>query len=243
MPWSAGLPLLLTVAAGALYGVALRRSVRLDRERLWRAGAFYGGLVAILVALEPPVDSLADSLFSMHMVQHVLLLTVAPPLLVLGRPWLRVWRPAVSWVLLNGTLILWHVPTLYDAAVRNEWIHAFEHLTFLATGIVFWAQVVGAPPLRARLTNIQRAAFLWAAMLPGWILAIVLAFASTPLYPAYADLTSRPAHLDAMGDQAIAGGVMWVPGSLAYMIAIIYSFYRWLENDAGAAPEAAHGVH
>lgn len=269
MSWSAGLPLLLVVAAGVLYGVALRRAVRLDRERLWRAAAFYGGLVTILVALEPPVGSLADTLFAMHMVQHVLLLTVAPPLLVLGRPWLRVWRPlplrlrrpvaraavragrsrpfgfvwrpAVSWTLLNGTLVAWHIPSAYDAAVRDEWLHALEHVSFLATAIVFWAQVVGAPPLRARLTDIQRAGFLWAAMIPGWILAIVLAFASTPLYAAYAGRAGRPAHLGALGDQAIAAGVMWVPGSLAYVVAIILSFYRWLGQDV-SAPEPAPGV-
>ena len=267
MAWSAGLPLGLTVAAGVLYAVALRRFARLDRERLWRAASFYGGLAVILLALEPPLDDYADTLFSMHMVQHVLLLTVAPPLLVFGRPWLRVWRPfplrfrrraaraavragrsrplgflwrpVVSWTLLNATLIAWHIPAAYDAAVRNEAVHALEHLSFLGTAIVFWGQVLGAPPLRARLTNIQRAAFVWLAMIPGWILAIVLAFASRPLYPAYGDLASRPWHLDAMGDQAIAAGVMWVPGSIAYLITIVVLVYRWLEHDNAAAEPAA----
>ena len=269
MGWSSGVPLGLTVAAGGLYGIALRRSVRLDRTRLWRAGAFYAGLAVILVALEPPVDTYADTLFSMHMVQHVLLLTVAPPLLVTGRPWLRVWRPlplgfrrraarsaaragrsrpfgflwrpVVSWTILNATLVAWHIPVLYDAAVRNEGIHALEHLSFLGAAIVFWGQVLGAPPLRARLNDLQRAAFVWLAMIPGWILAIVLAFASRPLYPAYDHLAGRAWHLDALGDQAIAAGVMWVPGSIAYVITIVVLVYRWLEHD-GSTPEPATGT-
>ncbi|HEY6029076.1 MAG TPA: cytochrome c oxidase assembly protein [Gaiellaceae bacterium] len=250
MDWTQAVPLGLCLAAGAAYARGLRGAWRV------RAAAFYGGIAALLVALVGPLDDLADKLFVAHMAQHVLLLTVAPPLLVIGRPWLRVWRPlplqvrrpaargavraavaappVVAWLLMNGTLLGWHAPVLYDAAVRRSGVHLLEHASFLATGLLFWAIALGAPPLQTRLTEVWRIAYLTLALLPGWGLAVVLAFARSPLYPAYADLASRPAHLSALGDQQLAAGVMWVPGAIAYLVAIVVLFYRWL--DPAAAP-------
>lgn len=253
MDWTQAVPLGLCLAAGAAYARGLRGGRGAWR---WRAAAFYGGIAALLVGLVGPLDDLADTLFVAHMAQHVLLLTVAPPLLVIGRPWLRVWRPlplrvrrpaargavraaaaappVAAWLLMNGALVGWHAPVLYDAAVRHSGIHLLEHASFLATGLLFWAVALGAPPLQARLTEVWRIAYLTLALFPGWALAVVLAFARSPLYPAYADLTSRPAHLSALGDQQLAAGVMWVPGSIAYLVAIVALFYRWL--DPAAAP-------
>lgn len=253
MDWTQAVPLGLCVAAGAAYARGLRGGRATWR---WRAAAFYGGLAALLVALVGPLDDLADRLFCVHMVQHVLLLTVAPPLLVLGRPWLRVWRPlplglrrpaargavraaaaappVAAWLLMNGALVGWHLPVLYDAAVRHDGIHFLEHASFLLTGLLFWAIALGAPPLQARLGEVWRLAYLTLALFPGWGLAIVLAFARGPVYPAYADLASRPGGLSALADQQLAAGVMWVPGSIAYLVAIVVLFYRWL--DPAAAP-------
>ncbi len=253
MDWTQAVPLGLCLAAGAAYARELRGGRGVWR---WRAAAFYGGIAALLVALVGPLDDLADELFVAHMAQHVLLLTVAPPLLVIGRPWLRVWRPlplrvrrpaargavraasaappVAAWLLMNGMLLGWHAPALYDAAVRHSGIHLLEHASFLATGLLFWAVALGAPPLQTRLTEVWRIAYLTLALVPGWALAVVLAFARSPLYPAYADLTSRPAHLSALGDQQLAAGVMWVPGSIAYLVAIVVLFYSWL--DPAAAP-------
>lgn len=259
MAWTQSVPLALCCAAGLLYARELLRG-RGSRARSWRAAAFYGGLAALVAALVWPLDGYADELFCAHMAQHVLLLTVAPPLLVLGRPWLRVWRPLppalrrpaargvtraaaaapplVAWLLMNGALLGWHAPVLYSAAVRHSGVHVLEHLSFFLTGMLFWAIALGAPPLHARLPEVWRIAYLAGALLPGWVLAIVLAFARSPLYAAYADLATRPGHLTALGDQQIAAGVMWVPGSLAYVVAVVVLFYRWLDPApvAGVVP-------
>lgn len=266
MDWTQALPLALCLAAAAAYARGLHGR-RGPGDRRWRAAAFYGGVATLLVALVGPLDDLADSLFVAHMTQHVLLLTVAPPLLVLGRPWLRVWRPlplavrrpaarwavraaaaappVVAWLLMNATMLAWHVPVLYTAAVRHAGIHVLEHASFLATGLLFWTIALAAPPLHARLGEIGRLAYLALALFPGWVLAVVLAFARTPLYQAYADLSSRPGHLSALADQQLAAGVMWVPGSIAYLVAIVIGFYRWLEADGGtpSRPRRALSLH
>ena len=246
-------PLLLCALAATLYALGGR-----GRRRPWREAAFYAGVASVLVVLEPPFDTWADTSFGLHMVQHVVLITIAAPLLVLGRPWPRLWlafplparravarglagstafrivgrtlvRPAVAFALLTAALAVWHVPAFYDAAVRSEGVHILEHLCFLATALLFWGVLLEAPPVRARIDHLRRAAWFAAALLPGWILAIVLAYSSTPLYGAYASLAHRPGGLSAIADQHLAAGVMWVPGSFPFAIAAIYAFYRWLE--------------
>jgi putative membrane protein len=121
---------------------------------------------------------------------------------------------------------LWHVPQLYDAAARNEWIHVLEHVCFVVPALVFWGALLGAAPVRARISDLQRSLCFAAAMVPMWILAIVLAFAPAPIYAAYPSLT----------DQQLAAGVMWVPGSLTYFVAAFYFFYRWLEPGPSDLP-------
>jgi len=103
-----------------------------------------------------------------------------------------------------------------------------EHALFFATGLLFWGSVVDSPPFRSRLDWVPRGASVLGAMLVGWMLAVVLAFAQSPVYPAYGTEAHRPGGLSALGDQAIAAGVMWVPGSLAYSIAFVIFGYRWL---------------
>jgi cytochrome c oxidase assembly factor CtaG len=116
---------------------------------------------------------------------------------------------------------LWHVPRLYDAAAENRWIHVLEHVCFVAPALVFWGALLDAPPVRARIDHLHRAVWFTAAMIPSWILAIVLAFAATPLYAAYPSMT----------DQQLAAGIMWVPGSLTYFVAALAFFYLWLEAE------------
>ena len=226
----------------------------------WRTAAFLGGLLAILAAVDSPLDGLADRAFWAHMSQHLLLITVAPPLLALARPWNRMWhglplelrrplahelvqgrawaplrgavrfvaRPLPSWLLFNVTFLAWHLPVLYDAGLESEPVHALQHLTFFATALLFWTRVIDSPPWRSPLSEPGKLAYLASTLLVGWILAIVLAMATSPLYAAYAD-ASRPWHLSALSDQQLAAGVMWVPGSLAYTIAIVLVAYRMLE--------------
>ena len=174
------------------------------------------------------------------MTQHVMLLTVAAPLIVLGAPWSSIWRPlplgfrrtvakTISrsswcaplralgrllarpipvWIAFNVNLVAWHVPAAYDLAVRNRAVHDLEHVTFLLFGVLLWAQVLDSPPLRARLSAIHRVYYIVASAIVGWIIALVLIFASSPLYPAYAHLAHRPGGISALTDQQLAGGVM-----------------------------------
>jgi len=245
-------PLVLCAVAASLYALGGR-----GRRRVWREVSFYAGVLSVLVVLEPPFDGWADTSFALHMVQHVVLLTISAPLLVLGRPWPRIWiafplrprravgralagsagfrlvggtasRPAVAFTLMTAALAVWHLPALYDSAVHHESIHILEHVCFLGTALLYWGALLEAPPVRARIDHLHRAGWFFAAMVPGWILAIVLAYAHTPLYGAYASLAHRPGGLSALADQQLAAGVMWVPGSLVYFIAGIAAFYRWL---------------
>lgn len=244
--WPLGTPFVVCVLLALLYAQGARGRT----HKPWRAAAFYGGIATIMLALDTPIDAYADKLFCIHMFQHVLLLTVAPPLLVLGRPWPGLWRPlpvaarragarffdaasflarpAPALVLLTGTMGAWHVPALYNETLRNNLVHQAEHLSFVVTGILFWAAMLGAPPLRARIGGAQRTLYFVLAMIPGWILAIVLAYARTPLY-AYSTLAHRPWGISALADQQLAAGVMWVPGSIAYIAAACWSLYSWLE--------------
>ena len=237
------LPLVACGVAAALYALGRR-----GRTRAWREISFYAGVATTLVVLEPPFDGWADTWLAAHMSQHIVLMTVVPPLVVLGRPWPRMWlafplrprraaaralagsaafrrvggvlrRPPVALVLQAAAVAVWHVPRLYDAAVRNETVHLFEHICFVAPALVFWGALLDAPPVRARMDHLQRAIWFAAAMVPGWILAIVLAFENAPVYASYHSLT----------DQQLAAGVMWVPGSLTYFVAASVAFYRWLE--------------
>jgi len=140
-------------------------------------------------------------------------------------------RPLVAWFVFDANLLLWHLPALYDLTLRSQAAHDLEHALFFSTGLLFWAQVFDSAPFRASLDWLWRAAYATTGMLVGWVLAVVLAFAPTPLYHAYAALPSRPGGVSALGDQQIAAGVMWVPGSIVYTVAILIFFYRWLGHE------------
>src|SRR5712691_1332668 len=245
--WNVEPPLLLVIVCAYLYWQGGRRQASARRaglERHGRAWLFYSGLASLVIALDSPLDSLSNHLFAAHMAQHVLLLSVASPLIVLSAPWSRLWqplpldfrrtaaraiaRPLPAWVLFNGNLLLWHVPALYDATLSSLAVHDVEHALFFFTGLLFWAQVVDSAPFHVRLDWLRRVAYVTGAIVVGWVLAVVLALAPSPLYSAYALLPHRPGGLSALGDQQIAAGVMWVPGSIAFTLVFIVFFYRWL---------------
>jgi cytochrome c oxidase assembly factor CtaG len=253
-------PLYGVVIAALLYAAGGRR--RVSGRQPWRSAAFYLGLLAIVAAVDTPLDTDADTLFTAHMAQHVLLIAVAPPLLLVAAPWTRMWHPlpiglrravartlalsprtrrlrwlahAVAhplsaWTLASATLVVWHIPAAYDLTLRNDTVHQLEHALFFFTALLYWGAAFDSPPFRARLGWLQRVAYLTSGMLVGWLIAVVLAFARSPLYPAYASLAHRPGGLSALADQQLAAGVMWVPGSLAVTIAIVVCLYRWLDE-------------
>lgn len=265
--WSVQAPVAYVAIAAALYWLGGRGwSVRREREWL-RELAFTAGLVTIVLALDSPIDNDADTLFWVHMFQHVLLLTVAPPLILLGRPWPRMWRalplrertavarllvrsriaaplrllarPMAAWILFNGTIIIWHLPAAYNATLSSNAVHQCEHAMFFFTGLLFWARVIDPGPLRPQLVWPARIAYAVGAMIVGWIIAIVLVLEPHPIYAHYAALAHRPGGISALTDQQLAAGMMWVPGSISYTIAFLMGFYRWLEPERGRRPGAA----
>jgi cytochrome c oxidase assembly factor CtaG len=267
------LPVLLVCMALALHLLGERRAVAKlrrprSREARWRAASFYAGLAAVLVALTGPVESGSSTLLWVHMLQHVLLLSVAAPLIALGAPWMSIWRPlplgfrrtvaktvarspalaplrwlgrslARPWPALIGCslmLAVWHVPPVYDFALRHQGIHVLEHLTFIGFGVLLWIQVFESPPLHPRLPLATRVYYVLAFDVVCWLLSLVLAFAAHPLYPAYAHLAHRPGGLSALADQQIAAGVMLGLGSLAATLYVFWGLYRWLGAPRESTP-------
>jgi putative membrane protein len=268
-------PAIGVALASVLYVLGSRRRLKAVAStrrtmRRWRGAGFAAAMATVLLALTGPVDDYADRLFWVHMVQHVLLVMVAAPLLVLAAPWSELWRPLPlgfrrgvakpvarrawaaplrsagsflarplpAWIAFNGNLLVWHWPRLYDLAVRVQWVHDIEHLLFLATAVLFWAQVWESPPLRARMSGFGKVIYVTAATVPSWLLAVVLALATRPLYPIYAEHVARPWNMSPLTDQQLASGVMWGPGAVPFSVAVFVGIYRWLsaESTPGGPP-------
>jgi len=222
-----------------------------------QAAMFAGGLVALFVALISPIDAVSGSLFAVHMLQHMVLILVTAPLLVLGgapiwlvwalprqyRPglgrwwnrarWLRsTWQiltqPAVVWGLHALALWLWHAPGFYQAALRNEWIHLLEHFSFFATALLFWWVVLPAHG-RYRLNQGLGVLYIFTMALQSGILGALITFALRPWYPSYM-LTAPAWGLTALEDQQLAGVIMWVPAGTVYIIVALVIFGAWLHK-------------
>lgn len=152
--------------------------------------------------------------------------------------------PAVSLGLFSVVLLGWHLPVMFDATLRSEALHAMEHTMFFLTALLMFKQVIPSPPLRARLSDPQKVLYVVAAMIVSWLLAVVLALAPDPLYAHYAHLAHRPGGISALGDQQLAAGVMWVPGSVTFVIIVYIYVHRWLAPQApggNRAPRLASG--
>ena len=153
------------------------------------------------------------------------------------RPFYRVGhllqQPAISCGLLIIGTWVWHWPTLYDLALTNEAIHDWcEHLTFLAVSVLFWTQVIPSPPLRPRAGYLGRMVCIGIAIAQNVVLAVLLAFAQTPLYVPYAHLAHGPGGLSALQDQQLGAGIMWTFGDLPFMIAIGILLQQWLASQS-----------
>jgi cytochrome c oxidase assembly factor CtaG len=136
--------------------------------------------------------------------------------------------PVPSFALFSIVLLAWHVPALFDATLRSSELHALEHSLFFLTALMFWKQVIDSPPLRSPLSSAQRLGYVVGAMVVSWVLAVVLALAPHPLYATYAHEATRPGGISAIGDQQLAAGIMWVPGSITFLIVIFVYVHRWL---------------
>ncbi len=223
---------------GAGYAWLIRARGRIAA---WSAVArlyFALAMLALIVALESPIDVGGDRyLFSLHMVQHLLLAMVVPPLLLLGLPreWLLLERlrisPLAASVIFNLVLAVWHLPFLYEATLRNEPSHVAEHLTFLAAGVLFWWPIMAPSTRRRGLTPIGKIAYLGFAGVPPTILGLAFILSRSVIYPFYA-AAPRVTPLSPLDDQVAAGLVMFGLGNLIYFAAIAIMFFRL--DDAGA---------
>jgi putative membrane protein len=228
------------------YAVAVR--FRWSPAALW----YVAGVVVLLLALLSPLHMLGDDyLFSAHMLQHLLLMQCVPPLLLVGLPPAVVRQalqyplvrkvervlghPWVAWSLGTGAMWLWHLPVLYNAALRHETLHIVEHLCFLATAVIFWWPIL-APAQEVRLLPPAAMFYLFTAMIASSVLGIILTFVPPGLYPTYLhpiDIHNiLPLLRDNWGltpavDQQLGGLLMWMPGSLIYLCAIIATLARW----------------
>ena len=217
---------------------------------LWEPLAFAGGLLAVAAALVSPIDTLAASLFWVHMCQHMLLIVVAPPLLLLGRPLLVMpqglppeWRrrlPAnphprralglatATWLLHVGVVWVWHVPVLFQAALIDPAIHALEHAMFLGTALLFWWWLI-EPSARRQLGEGAAVVYAIAAGVQGTAFGALLLFSGRPWYRAYAS-GAAAFHLTPLKDQQLAGLVMWLPPGIVYLVAAAMLFLGLLRS-------------
>jgi len=209
-------------------------------------------VLAMFFALESPLEALGDTyLFSAHMLQHLLLILLVPPLLLLGMPrWLtklildwslpkvvepKLGRPLVAWLVGVVTVWVWHLPILYNATLLDENIHILEHVSFLITATIFWWPVFHPMP-EQRAAPLTTIIYLFAAAASSSALGIILTFAPAGLYPAYLQpfdtlgilpLLRSEWGLTPAVDQQVGGLLMWVPGSLVYLSGIIGALARW----------------
>jgi cytochrome c oxidase assembly factor CtaG len=263
-PWAAA----WLAASGFFYAKGLRRLWRrAGRGRgisVAQASRFALGWAVLAMALLSPIDTLGASSFAMHMVQHELLMVVAAPLLVLGRPleawtwslpprsraalgsvarirWLRIgWKaitdPLGAWTLHAIALWAWHVPAMFEAALANEAIHILQHASFLGTALLLWWSVFDRRP---RNHGGHAMASLFATMAHSSALGALITFAPRAWYPSYA--AENALQLGPLADQQLGGLIMWGPGGLAYLVAALVIASRWLQQPkwpAASAPRA-----
>ncbi len=252
-----------------------RRGVR-SRWRLavtWRLVAYWGGLFFIALALLSPIDALGQQLFFMHMVQHLLLIMIAPPLLLVANPMPFVlWglptglrhrvgglfsqalhresgfrrtlraatQPGIIWMVWVIALIGWHDPGMYNAALRFEWVHNVEHLTFFIASMLLWWHLTGAGPrVHKQFGLLGRIGLVISVVPPNMLTGVVLAFAESGYY-SYYEAVPRLWGFDVLTDQQLGGVIMWVPGSMMYIVAalILIGHYLSQEDRKPPLPEA-----
>jgi cytochrome c oxidase assembly factor CtaG len=222
-------------------------------RQLW---FFLAGLFVIFAALQSPIDIYADNAFWVHMIQHLLLILAAPPLLLLGMPaaffhpltkrpaLLAVMRvlvhPGFAWLISTGTFLIWHIPALYNAAVLDARIHALEHLSFLFTALLFWWPIFSPVPELPRLSRANQVLYLALTCQPNVVLGAVLVFAPHAYYGVYAGALQLK-NINPLADQQIGGAIMWVPGNMVYLAVMSKLFFDWFNERESVAAEQEIG--
>ena len=242
------LPFVALTLTTALYLRGFRQARRTRPHELppWRAACFLAGIASLWIALASPIDALDDFLLSAHMIQHFLLMSVAPPLLLLGAPVVPLLRgiprwlirrplhplftsrplaklahilthPALLWLAMNIAYLCWHAPPAFELTFRSEAVHNLEHLCFLFTSLGFWWVVLQPWPAHPRWPRWSIIPYLLGADLVNTILSALLAFSGRVLYPSYA-AAPRITHLTPLQDQVAAGSEMWVLNSVVMLV-------------------------
>lgn len=259
------------IVAGSLLVAAIAWLLLIRRVRLLhpehpvpvlRTVAFFGGLAAIAVALLSGIARYDTTLFSVHMVQHLLLMLVAAPLLAFSAPvtqLLRAASPGVrqGWLIpvlhsrvveaighpvvaaLTFTVVVWgsHFTGLFELALEDQGVHELEHVGFLVAAMVFWWPVIAADPARRRMAFPVRALYLLVQVPVNSFLGMAFVFAPAPLYAHYANLGS-PYGIDALADQQLAGGIMWLAGDVVFIAGILGIIAAWMRHEQRDEPAA-----
>ena len=268
LAWQFEAHIILPLAATALIYHLAVRSVNaahphnhVPRLRYW---SWMGGLAVLFIALASPIATYDTTLFSVHMVQHVLLTLVAAPLLVMGTPITLLLRyssaatrrrvilpilhswpvriisfPVVTWIIFAAVMWGSHFSPLFNASLDDDGIHLLEHALYLGAGLLFWWPVVGADPSPWRLPHPARIAYLFLGMPQSSFLGLAIFSAPAVLYSHYETLV-RPWGPTPLEDQAFAGGLMWVLGDMVFLIALVLAVWVWLraEEREGARLDA-----
>ncbi|MEZ4767429.1 MAG: cytochrome c oxidase assembly protein [Caldilineales bacterium] len=231
----------------------------------WKPAAYLGGLAAVGIALMSPIDVLGGQLFLMHMIQHLVLIMIAAPLLLVGNPFpVLMWglprgarrkvggllsgpsrfrrvvtkltSPGLVWLFFFTVYVGWHDPNMYNLALRSEFVHDIEHLTFFLASMLFWWHVTGvAPRFHRTLSTFQRLAYVLSIIPANMILGVVIAFASEPIYTYYTTVP-RLWGLSVVQDQSIAGIIMWIPGSMMYILIALILVSRIVQSESEKPP-------
>jgi len=253
--------------SGWLYTRGIRRLKKSASNhagiKQWEILCYAGGWFALFVALVSPLHTWGQVLFSAHMTQHEILMLVAAPLLVLGRPmvpylwalplnrarsisrfaksrwWQTIWRaitrPFVAWVIHAIALWTWHIPYLFQATIRNEFIHTLQHLSFLLSALLFWWALVHG---RASKMGYGVAVlYMFTTAMHSGLLGALLTFSTYSWYPVYAG-TTQSWGLTTLQDQRIGGLIMWIPAGSVYVIAGLALFAGWMRESERAVVAA-----
>jgi putative membrane protein len=249
------------VIAAVVYSVGLirlwRSAGRDHGLRGWEVGAFATGWLALVIALVSPLDALGAILFSAHMIQHEVLMLLAAPLTVLGRPliplvwalprrareratgwtrrpvaraaWRRLTGPLAVFAIHGIALWVWHLPSLYQATLRSEGVHALQHLSFFGSAALFWWALIHGRYGRSGYG--LAVVYVFATGLHSGALGALLTFAPRVWYPIY-DATAHEWGLSAMEDQQLAGLIMWIPAGLVFVVSGLALVAAWMGESA-----------
>jgi putative membrane protein len=245
-------------AIWALWIYRARAHAPLHRPTNFQSVVFPLGLVVMFFALNGPVHDISDYyLFTGHMVQHLVLTIVVPPLMLLGTPgWMlrpalrnpivnsvakRITTPRAAFTIFNVILAAWHLPPLYNSAMFHHEVHIIQHLMFLVGAVIMWWPMLSPLPELPRLSYPGQMLYSFLMTLPMTIVSVFIVYADHVLYPAYAS-APRLWNLSPLEDQRLGGLIMWIPGGLFFYLLTSVIFVRWSssqrDDQAGAQARA-----